>query len=102
MSEELFMPTLSHFENDNGWSGSRGRLSYEIEKPKEGKVRVVVWYGPFCRAYAQEEAEAFFDVTEEGRQAMIDYLMDQAREMNEHPRKSEEDCRAYYEQVKKG
>ena len=31
MSDEFYMPGLSHFENDNGWSGSRGLLCYEIE-----------------------------------------------------------------------
>lgn len=102
MSEEFFMPTLSHFENDNGWSGSRGRMCYQIERPKEGKVRVVTWYGPFCRNYAQQEAEAEFEVSEEGRQAMIDWLLAQAEEMTQRPRLSEEDCRAYYRQVKQG
>ena len=49
MSDEFYMPGLSHFENDNGWSGSRGLLCYEIEKPQEGRMRAVTWQGPFCR-----------------------------------------------------
>ena len=57
MSDEFYMPGLSHFENDNGWSGSRGLLCYEIEKPQEGRMRAVTWQGPFCRDYAVEDAE---------------------------------------------
>ncbi len=101
MNDDFFMPTLSHFENDNGWSGSRGVMCYEIEKPQEGQVRVVTWYGPFCRAYAQEEGEAFFPVSAEGRQAMIDYLLAQAETMNAAPAKTPEECRAYYEKVRR-
>ena len=32
MSDEFYMPGLSHFENDNGWSGSRGLLCYEMPR----------------------------------------------------------------------
>lgn len=101
MNGEFFMPTLSHFENDNGWSGSRGVMCYEIEKPKEGQVRAVTWYGPFCRSYAEEMAEAVFPVSQEGRQAMIDWLLARAEEMNAHPERTPEDCRAYYEKVRR-
>ena len=41
MEKKLWLPTLSHFQNDNGWSGSSGVLCYEIEKPKEETMTVV-------------------------------------------------------------
>lgn len=102
MQDDFYMPGLSHFENDNGWSGSRGRLCYEIERPQDGKLKVVTWYGPFCREYAQEDAVSFFEVTAEGIAAMTDWLLRQAEEMNAHPQKTPEDCRAYYEQCVRG
>lgn len=43
MSDEFYMPGLSHFENDNGWSGSRGLLCYEIEKASGGPHAAVTW-----------------------------------------------------------
>lgn len=96
MEAEFFMPTLSHFENDNGWTGSRGVMSYEIERPQEGKLRVVTWYGPYARPYAEEMTQASFDVTEEGRQAMIDWLLAQAEEMNAHPARTPAQREEYY------
>jgi len=96
LEQELFMPTLSHFENGNGWSGSLGEMCYQIEAPAEGTVKVVLWYGPFCRAYAQEVAETAFPVSKEGREEMIAWLKAQAEEMTAHPAFSREERRAYY------
>lgn len=102
MNEEFYMPGLSHFENGNGWSGSRGLLCYEIEKPQEGKLRVVTWQGPFCRRYAELEAQSAFDVTGEGVCAMTDWLLREAERMNAHPPKTPEACRAIYERIAGG
>lgn len=102
MNAELYLPGLSHFQNDNGWSGSRGMLSYEIEKPLEGRMRVVIWCGPFCRDYSQEEAEAFFELSNEGISALGAWLLERAEEMNTHPPRTPEECRAYYETLRRG
>ena len=102
MSDEFYMPGLSHFENDTGWSGSRGLLCYEIEKPQEGALRVVIWQGPFCRKYARQEGEATFPVSEEGIAAMRTWLLEQADAMNAHPPRTAAECRAYYEELANG
>lgn len=102
LNDDFYMPGLSHFENDNGWSGSRGELCYEIERPKEGKLRVVTWYGPFCREYAEEDAEAVFEVSGEGIAAMTAWLLERADEMNTHPSKSPEERLAYYQKQRGG
>ena len=102
MEQDFYLPVLSHYENDNGWSGSRGLLCYEIEKPKEGTLRVVIWQGPFCRQYAREEGEATFPVSEEGIDAMRAWLLEQADAMNAHPPRTAEECRAWYEKVANG
>lgn len=98
--EELYMPTLSHFENGNGWTGSRGVMNYEIEEPQEDGVRLVAWYGPFSRDYAQVVAEALFPMTQEGRSAWMDWIVETAKEMNEHPQMTPQECRAYYLKLK--
>ena len=102
MSDEFYMPGLSPFENDNGWSGSRGLLCYEIEKPQEGRMRAVTWQGPFSRDYAVEDAEAFFALSEDGVAAMTAWLLQEAEEMNAHPKRTPEECRAHYEKLSRG
>ena len=97
MEQEFYLPVLSHFENDNGWSGSRGLLCYEIEKPREGTMHVVIWQGPFCRSYARQEGEADFPVSEEGVAALRAWLLERADAKNAHPPRTAEECRAYYE-----
>ncbi|HIY16703.1 MAG TPA: hypothetical protein H9839_05155 [Candidatus Intestinimonas stercorigallinarum] len=97
MEQEFYLPVLSHFENDNGWSGSRGLLCYEIEKPREGTMHVVIWQGPFCRSYARQEGEADFPVSEEGVAALRAWLLERADAMNAQPPRTAEECRAYYE-----
>ena len=97
MEQEFYLPVLSHFENDNGWSGSRGLLCYEIETPREGTMHVVIWQGPFCRSYARQEGEADFPVSEEGVAALRAWLLERADAMNAQPPRTAEECRAYYE-----
>lgn len=97
MEQEFYLPVLSHFENDNGWSGSRGLLCYEIEKPREGTMHVVIWQGPFCRSYARQEGETDFPVSEEGVAALRAWLLERADAMNAQPPRTAEECRAYYE-----
>lgn len=102
MSDKFYMPGLSHFENDNGWTGSRGVLNYEIERPQEGRMRVVTWCGPFSRDYAQEDGEAHFPLSEEGIGEMTQWLLTQAQAMNAHPTRTPAECRAHYDKVTSG
>ena len=102
MEQDLYLPGLSHFANDNGWSGSRGLLRYEVERPQEGRVRTVIWQGPFARRYAPIEEEAVFDVSEEGLAALRAWLLERAEAMNAHPPRTPEECRAYYEKISRG
>lgn len=102
MKGKFDLPGLSHFKNDNGWTGSLGVLCYEIEPPREGRMRAVTWYGPFCRKYAREEAESVFPLTQEGIAEMGAWLSEQAEEMNTRPRRTPEECRVYYERLRRG
>ncbi len=90
------LPTLSHFLNGNGWLGSAGLLRFQIEKPAEETMAVVLWQGPFSRPYAQEVEREVFPVTEEGRQAALDYLGAQAARFQSQPPFSPAETAAFY------
>ncbi len=94
------LPTMSHFENGNGWLGSAGALRFQIETPAEGQMTVVLWQGPFSRPYAQEWKRESFPVSQEGRTALLEYLNAQAAEMEEAPPFSEMELNDFYLQKK--
>lgn len=85
MVKPISLPTLSHFQNGNGWLGSAGVLRFQIEKPIEGEMTAVLWQGPFSRPYAQEIERQTFPVSEEGLTAVLDYLNAKAQAVNEAP-----------------
>lgn len=69
----IFIPTLSHWQLGNSWSGSLGRGSYYVtprtREEGEEKIRELfaeVWTGPACYELSQAEQTAAFPVTEEG------------------------------------
>ena len=80
---EQFMPALSHFQNNNSWLASNGRLRYNIvptlepcdegEDP-EGILTVEVWEGPWERSFSVIEETQTFPLTVEGLAAIPDYL----------------------------
>ena len=49
-----------------------------------------------------EDAEAFFALSEEGVAAMTAWLLQEAEEMNAHPKRTPEECRAHYEKLSRG
>ena len=85
--QELFIPTLHTFENDNVFTGSFGMLRFKItpdvDLPKGAKelirenssMKAEVWHGLFCYEKSQMEDEAVFPLTEEGREEMKSWLM---------------------------
>ena len=83
--EELFLPTLHTFANNNGFTGSYGALRFKItpnvimRTPKEvdmeqSSIRAELWHGPFCYEKSDIELEQTFPMSEEGRQQMFDWL----------------------------
>ena len=81
MAEEIFIPTLSHWEYGNEWSGERGRARYLIT-PSEGQMNVEMWLGPMSREFVQPELEQSFPISQEGIEAMKDWLLDSAAQLN--------------------
>ena len=85
--EELFLPTLHTFENDNVFTGSYGALRFKITpqivnlSPKEvdfekSTMKAEYWHGPFCYEKSEIEGEQVFPLSDAGRQAMLSYLLE--------------------------
>ena len=87
--EDLFIPTLHTFENNNVFTGSWGLLRFKItpaitmKTPKEvdmeaSSMKAEYWHGLFCYEKSEIEAEQVFPLSEEGRSAMYQWLKDHA------------------------
>ena len=85
---ELFLPTLHTFAMNNVFTGSYGMLRFKI-KPnvvmatakevdfEQSSIFVEYWHGLFCYEKSTMEGEKTFPMTEEGREAIRDWLMEQ-------------------------
>lgn len=82
---ELFIPTLHTFAMKNIFTGSYGMLRYRV-KPnvvmatakevdfEQSSIFVEYWHGLFCYEKSEMEGSETFPMTEEGRQALINWL----------------------------
>lgn len=82
---ELFIPTLHTFAMNNIFTGScrnfrfRAKPMVEMATAKEvdfekSSIFAEFWHGPFCYEKSEMEGQATFPMSEEGRQAMKDWL----------------------------
>ncbi|MBR1972590.1 MAG: hypothetical protein IKA16_04055 [Oscillospiraceae bacterium] len=82
---ELFLPTLHTFAMKNIFTGSMGLFRFRVQPnvimatPKEvdfeqSTMLVEYWHGLFCYEKSEMEGSETFPLTEEGRQAMLDWL----------------------------
>lgn len=87
--EDLFLPTLHTFENNNIFTGSWGNLRFKItpsivmKTPKEvdteqSSMKAEVWHGPLCYEKSDIEADQVFPLSMEGRETMHRWLKDHA------------------------
>ena len=65
MSDEFYMPGLSHLKTTTAGRGAGGCFATR-SKASGGPHAGGDMAGPFCRDYAVEDAEAFFALSEEG------------------------------------
>ena len=83
--EPLFIPTLHTFAMKNLFTGSYGMLRFRIQPnvvmatPKEvdfaqSTIDVEYWHGLFCYEKSEMEGKETFPLTDEGREAMINWL----------------------------
>ena len=84
--EELFLPTLHTFAMNNIFTGSLGAFRFRAKPnvimatPKEvdfeqSTILAEYWHGPYCYEKSEMEGAETFPMTQEGRQAMLDWLV---------------------------
>lgn len=84
--EELFLPTLHTFAMNNIFTGSLGAFRFRAKPnvimatPKEvdfeqSTILAEYWHGPYCYEKSKMEGSETFPMTQEGRQAMLDWLV---------------------------
>ena len=86
--KEIFLPTLHTFAMQNVFTGSCGNLRFKITPnvSKNGKevdfanssMLAEYWHGPLCYEKSQILGNENFPLSEEGRQAMLDWLIEKA------------------------
>lgn len=84
--EEMFIPTLHTFAMANTFTGSDGEFRFRIvpniqkKTPKEvdfetSTMAAEYWHGKFCYEKSEIEDKKEFPLTEEGREAMRNWLL---------------------------
>lgn len=81
MNEPIFLPTLSHWEHGNQWSGERGLARFWIT-PEDGQLNAEMWQGPMSREFGQVERSGQFPISEEGLEALSAWLTEGAAIFN--------------------
>ena len=82
--DSIYIPTLHTFAMENIFTGSCGLFRFKITPSvkKIGKevdfenssMYAEIWHGVFCYEKSDIEANATFPMSEDGRQAMLDWL----------------------------
>ena len=82
MEQNIYLPSLSHWEYGNPWSGDRGRARFLVT-PAEGEMTAEMWLGPMSRDFVEPERTAVFPISEEGLKALEEWLRATAEQMNQ-------------------
>ncbi len=90
---ELFLPVLSHFQNQNPWSASAGRLRYRIlptvaANEDESLLTAEVWEGPWAYEFSQLEESKTFPLNQEGLDAIPSWLEQWRQTIEERPKRT--------------
>ena len=83
--DEIFLPTLHWFAMKNPFTGSYGALRFKavpnvvMATPKEvdfeaSSIFCEFWHGPFCYEKSEMEGSETFPMSEEGREALRNWL----------------------------
>ena len=87
--EKLFLPVLHSFENGNIYTGSLGLLRFRIvpnvtmKNSKEvdndqSSIDAEYWHGEYCYEKSEIEGKQTFPMSEQGREAMREWLLEKA------------------------
>ena len=80
MEKKVYLPSLSHWEYGNKWSGDLGPVRYLVT-PAEGEMTAELWMGPMARDFVEPEQTAVFPVSEEGLNSLEEWLRTTSAEM---------------------
>ena len=86
MEEKIFLPVLHWFDANNDFTGSYGDFRFKVSpnvvklNPKEvdfanSTLNAEYWHGPYCYEISQKEGSAEFPMSDEGREALRDWLI---------------------------
>lgn len=84
---DIYIPTLHTFAMENTFTGSSGMLRFRIvpnvvkinKKEVDFEASTIFaefWHGLYCYEKSQMEGEATFPMSEEGREALVQWLVD--------------------------
>ena len=90
MMGELYLPVLSHFQNENVWTASIGRLHFKVV-PGENRLTAEIWEGPWSYDLSAVEGREEFPLEDDGIGALRAWLAARAEEMNARPARSFEE-----------
>lgn len=104
---ELFLPVLSHFQNENPWTSSIGRFRYRVlptvgKGEEESLLTAEAWEGPWAYEFSTVEETKTFPLNQEGLEALRGWLVAWGKTVNARPPRSlEEDIARRVEPEKK-
>ncbi len=81
---EIYLPVLSHFQNENIWIASEGRFRFQVTPGPEG-LTAEIWEGPWSYEFSAVEERAVFPLDEEGVEALRAWLGEKGLEVNARP-----------------
>ena len=78
---QIYIPVMKAFQNGNSFSGSAGSLRFLLDPLVESnEIRVRIWYGEYCFELSEIVEDRTFPLSDEGREALRDYLTSRRRE----------------------
>ncbi len=85
--EEIYLPVLSHFRNENFWTASAGRMRYRVD-PVDSALTAQVWEGPYGYALSEVEESATFPLSEEGLEELRAWAVKWSETINARPKRT--------------
>lgn len=89
--QELFLPVLHSFENNNIFTGSYGALRFRVTPSivmltqkevnfDESSMKCECWHGENCYEKSEMEDEKIFPLSEQAREDMYNWLLAHVKE----------------------
>ncbi len=89
---ELFLPVLSHFQNENPWTSSIGRMRFRVIPTLSGEegdiLTAEVWEGPWAYEFSTVETTASFPLSPDGLSALSEWLIQWGETVNARPERT--------------